>query len=159
MIHAGPDEFSGEEISRLFVKGRKLFTRRLLPCIETSGLKKEECFIVEYGCRAGRILNSVAEQGLPCAGIGISQTMLAHCRRLVPRVESLHLCDPHPGKTDLPDQVTTLVYSYAVLQHMSILSTHQNSIIEMCREKGAGTTCAGDLLGRFITPHSGFRCV
>jgi SAM-dependent methyltransferase len=133
LADAEPDNFSPESLSRLLAKGRLLFNQHILPCILMSRFTKANSFLVEYGCGAGRILNAVVEDGYACAGIDISPTMLNHCRRIVPGVRSLHLCDPGSGRTDLPDGAATVVYSYAVLQHIPSLSAHENAIVEMCR--------------------------
>jgi SAM-dependent methyltransferase len=133
MVNAGNSNFTDEHLDQFFKKGKILFTKHVLPIIQLSGFSKEESLIIEYGCGAGRILNAVVENDFSCAGIDISPTMLGHCRKLVPAVKSLHLCAPATGKTDLPDGVASVVYSYAVLQHISTLTAFRNAVREMCR--------------------------
>lgn len=133
MTDAGSSGFSEEHLSMLFAKGRKLFNDHIAGLIRRSGLPREHCFLVEFGCGAGRILNAVVEAGYACAGIDISETMLALCSELVPGVKSLHRCDPNTCATDLPDAVATHVYSYAVVQHIASLTTFRHAVAEMMR--------------------------
>jgi SAM-dependent methyltransferase len=129
MRDADTNDFSDKHLRLLFEKGRKLVDAWVLPSLEAA---PAEGLVVEYGCGAGRILNALVERDIPCAGIDVSQTMLDHCRRLVPGVESL------TGLTDdervpLPDGIARLVYSHAVVQHIDKLSTYETAISEMCR--------------------------
>lgn len=133
MSEADAEKFSPAHVKALMDRGRDLYAKHVLPVINQSGFSKNESFIVEYGCGAGRILNAVVENGYSCAGIDISATMLKHCRDLVPGVQSLHLCHPETCKTDIEDDFATIVYSYAVVQHISSLRAYQNAIFEMCR--------------------------
>jgi len=129
MEDAGAESFDASHLRLFFEKGRVLARRLVDPFIAdvpASGL------VVEYGCGAGRILNALVEQGIDCAGIDISPTMLGHCARLVPGVRSLHLLDAN-GRSDLPDACARLVFSYAVVQHIDRLSAYEAAIGEMCR--------------------------
>ena len=129
MEGAGADEFSEEHLQLFFEKGRKLADRLVMPSLASS---PETGLVVEYGCGAGRILNALVERSISCAGIDISQTMLYHCKELVPGVESLHCLDVQ-GRVSLPNECARLVYSYAVLQHIDKLSSCETAIFEMSR--------------------------
>ncbi|OGC89186.1 MAG: hypothetical protein A2W25_03180 [candidate division Zixibacteria bacterium RBG_16_53_22] len=129
MADASADDFSEEHLQLFFEKGRKLAERLVLPSLANApgtGL------VVEYGCGAGRILNALVERGIRCAGIDISPTMLSHCERLVPGIESLISLNSE-GRADLPDRCARLVYSYAVVQHIDKLSSYEMAVSEMCR--------------------------
>ncbi len=132
MAAAGP-EFTEEHVQQLMAKGRTLFKVHVAPAIHLSGFSIADNMVVEYGCGAGRILNALVEAGIECSGIDISPTMLELCRKLVPGVRSLHLCDPETGVTDLQSESATVVFSYAVVQHISRLSLYLNAVSEMCR--------------------------
>jgi len=129
MQDASAEAFDGVRLELFFDKGRSLAQRLIdpvLPDLSKQGL------VVEYGCGAGRILNALVERGLACAGIDISPTMLKHCARLVPGVESLHALDDQ-GRCDLPNECARLVFSYAVVQHIDRLSAYERALGEMCR--------------------------
>jgi SAM-dependent methyltransferase len=132
MAHAG-SEFTDEHVQQLMAKGRSLFTTHVEPALKLSAFSKADSFIIEYGCGAGRILNALVENGIACSGIDISPTMLELCRKLVPGVRSLHLCDPATGQTDLEFESATVVFSYAVVQHISSLQVYLSAVSEMCR--------------------------
>ncbi len=110
-------------LSDFFSRGRDIFQRHIMP-VPSDGL------IVEYGCGAGRILRAVANEGYACAGIDISPTMVDLCRRFVPSAET-HLLEK--GRTPLPDGCASLVFSYAVVQHIALLSDYEKAFGEMCR--------------------------
>jgi SAM-dependent methyltransferase len=133
MADAKPEYFDEAHIEKFKEKGRVLFNKHVSKAIDLSGFKKQDSLIVEFGCGVGRILNKLVEEGISCAGVDISPTMLDHCRRMVPGVKSLHLCHAETAITDLDDEAATVVFSYAVLQHISSLNLFENSITEMCR--------------------------
>jgi SAM-dependent methyltransferase len=129
MKDAGTDDFSEEHLELFFEKGRALADRLVMPSLE---MAPETGTVVEYGCGAGRILNALVERDINCTGIDISQTMLDHCKRLVPGIQSLHCLDAK-GKVAMPDECARLVYSYAVVQHIDKLSAYETAVSEMCR--------------------------
>ena len=133
MADADVSDFSKEHLDKLFAKGRKLFNQHISGLIDITEFNKDNCFLVEFGCGAGRILNAAVENGFTCAGIDISPIMLEHCRKLVPGIRSLHKSDAVTCQTDLESEVATHVYSYAVVQHISSLKVFQSSIFEMIR--------------------------
>ncbi|HEY5410568.1 MAG TPA: class I SAM-dependent methyltransferase, partial [Caulobacteraceae bacterium] len=134
-------------LEAFFAKGRDLVERNLLP-LPDQGL------IVEFGCGAGRILRHIYEQGRDCAGIDISPTMVDLCRRLVPQAQAHVFAG---GRTPLPDGCASLVYSYAVVQHISRLSDYFAAFDEMCRLVAPGgvlrvQVACDDFLGGLETP-------
>ena len=133
MAGAPPAEFTREQVEMLFEKGRRVFRRHLAGALAHAPDSKEEGLFVEYGCGVGRMLNAALEAGFRrVAGIDISPTMLAHCRRLVPEVEALYPLDAD-GHVDLPDACAAGVFSFAVVQHISLLSRYLTAFDEMCR--------------------------
>ncbi len=114
---------SQTHLESFFAKGQALFDRHLKPLLRPG-------LIVEYGCGPGRILQAVAGAGFQCAGVDISPTMIELGRRLVPDVD-LHVLDN--GKSALPDGCASMVYSYAVVQHISSLDAYTMAFDEMCR--------------------------
>ena len=131
MEGAPADDFSPEMLEAFFTKGRLLFNNHIAPQLAGLAETDPRPLVVEYGCGAGRILRAVVEAGCPCAGIDISQTMLRHCARLVPE-PALYPLDA-AGRCALPSNSAALVYSYAVVQHISRLSNYVTAIDEMCR--------------------------
>lgn len=129
MQDAGADDFSPEHLQLFFEKGRKLAERLVMPSLE---LAPADGTVVEYGCGAGRILNALVEQGIECVGVDISQTMLDHCRGLVPGVNEL-VCLDAQGDVAIVSGSARLVYSYAVVQHIDKLSAYEKAVSEMCR--------------------------
>jgi SAM-dependent methyltransferase len=132
MADAPPTDFSPELLEVFFRKGRRLFRRRIAGMLAHSPDPKEQSFVVEYGCGMGRLLKPLAEAGYRCAGIDISPTMLEHCRELVPEVEALYGLD-EAGRSQMPDNCASVVYSYAVVQHIDSLSRYLAAFDEMCR--------------------------
>ena len=133
MQDASATDFTDEQVELLFEKGRRMFRRHLAGTLAHAPDSKEEGLIVEYGCGVGRMLNAALESGFKrVAGIDISPTMLAHCRRLVPEVEALYPLDEE-GRSGLPDACAAGVFSYAVVQHISQLSRYLTAFDEMCR--------------------------
>ena len=133
MAGAPSAEFTPEQIGVLFEKGRRLFRRHIAGAMAHAPGGRDEGLIVEYGCGVGRMLNAALEAGYRrVAGIDISPTMLAHCRRLVPEVEALYPLN-EAGRSDLEDGCASAVFSYAVLQHISELSRYLTAFDEMRR--------------------------
>jgi SAM-dependent methyltransferase len=130
MADAPAGDFDEKHLDVFFAKGRALFSTHVAPLIAVC--EAAPGLVVEYGCGAGRILNAAIEAGQTVAGIDISPTMLEHCRRLVPGVASLHELNAE-GRTDLPDASASIVYSYAVVQHIGSLAAYERAIDEMCR--------------------------
>ena len=129
---SNPEDWSAEDLQAFFAKGQFMFDNFLRPVIERIPLRPGNAFIVEYGSGMGRILKSVKAAGFECAGIDISPTMLGYSRQLVPEVSRLSLLDEY-GHCDIPDASADFVYSYAVIQHISVLSSVRTAIAEMCR--------------------------
>jgi SAM-dependent methyltransferase len=136
MADAGADGFDEQHLDAFFAKGEALFAAHVAPLIAAA---PKRGLVVEYGCGAGRILKAVAGAGHRAAGIDISPTMIGHCRRLVAAAESLHCLD-EKGRTDLPDASASVVYSYAVVQHIASLEDYVKAIDEMCRVLAPGGT-------------------
>jgi len=133
MADAPAADFTPEQVGALFEKGRRLFGRHIAGALAHAPGDKRDALIVEYGCGVGRMLNAALQSGFErVAGIDISPTMLAHCRRLVPEVEALYPLDQE-GRCDLPDACASAVFSYAVVQHISLLSRYLKAFDEMCR--------------------------
>ncbi|HEX2218047.1 MAG TPA: class I SAM-dependent methyltransferase [Gemmatimonadales bacterium] len=129
---ADPSSWTPEQLSLFFDKGRALFEIYLRPSLERAQMVPGRAVVVEYGSGMGRILRAVHSAGYRCAGVDISETMLAHSRRLVPQVTDLHLLRPN-GSVPLPDASADYVYSYAVLQHIARASLVARAVGEMCR--------------------------
>ncbi len=129
---ADPSHWSREQIDLFFQKGRLLFEVYLAPILRRAGLEPSRTRVFEYGSGMGRILRAVHEAGYDAAGVDISPTMLQYSRRLVPEVTDLHLVGSD-GRVPLPDASADLVYSYAVLQHISKKSLVRRAVDEMCR--------------------------
>src|SRR6185503_6658145 len=124
MEGAPAQDFTDEQVQALFEKGRRIFRRHIAGALAHAPDGADEGLVVEYGCGVGRMLNAALEAGhRRVAGIDISPTMLAHCRRLVPEVEALYPLD-EAGRSDLPDACASAVFSYAVVQHISELSRY-----------------------------------
>ena len=121
-------DLSEERLEVFFARGRNLLERNLLPLPETG-------VVVDFGCGAGRILKAVHDHGLPCAGIDISPTMVELCSRFVPGAEAYVFSG---GPTPLKEGCASLVYSYAVVQHIQKLSDYLAAFDEMCRLVGPG---------------------
>ena len=133
MADAPPSDFTPEQVEILFEKGRRLFARHIAGALAHAPGAPEERLIVEYGCGVGRMLNAALAAGHErVAGIDISPTMLAHCRRLAPEAEALYLLDEN-GRSGLPDACASAVFSYAVVQHISLLSRYLTAFDEMRR--------------------------
>lgn len=144
MLDAHDQEFADHHLKAFFAKGELVFREHIQPAIDATGFSKADSFLVEYGCGVGRILNAAINAGYRCAGIDISPTMLRHCQRLVPSLQSLHLLNEQ-GKCDLDDNVASVVFSFAVLQHIPKLSIYLTAIAEMCRLLRAGGVLAINL--------------
>ncbi len=132
MAEAPADGFTPGQLESLFAKGRKVFRDHVAPALERSPDPPDRTLVVEYGCGVGRVLKAVAEAGVRCAGIDISPTMLAHCARLVPEAEALWPLD-EDGRTGCPTAAASVVFSYAVVQHIASLERYLTAFDEMCR--------------------------
>ena len=119
---------SEARLELFFAKGRKLFERYIQPFLKPG-------LVVDYGCGPGRVLRAVADAGLPCAGMDISSTMIELGRTLVPEAD-LHVLND--GRSALPDACASVVYSYAVVQHISRLDAYEAAFDEMCRVLAPG---------------------
>jgi SAM-dependent methyltransferase len=129
---ADPTSWTPEQLALFFDKGRSLFEIFLRPALERARVDPRTALVVEYGSGMGRILRAVHAAGYRCAGVDISETMLAHSRRLVPEVTDLHLLRPDGG-IPLPAACADYVFSYAVVQHISRTSQVRRAVLEMCR--------------------------
>jgi SAM-dependent methyltransferase len=129
---ADPASWTPEQLALFFEKGRALFEIYLRPSLERAQMVPGGAVVVEYGSGMGRILRAVHAAGYRCAGVDISETMLAYSRRLVPQVTDLHLLRPD-GSVPLPDASADYVYSYAVVQHIARASLVARAVGEMCR--------------------------
>ena len=132
MQDAAPQGFPQDQVERLFERGRRLYAERIGPLLETLQGPRDDALIVEYGCGVGRILRAVVDAGYRCAGIDISPTMLVHCRDLVPEVEGVYALDEE-GRCAFPSGEAALVFTYAVVQHISTLTAYVMALDEMCR--------------------------
>ncbi|MCC7202799.1 MAG: class I SAM-dependent methyltransferase [Nitrospirae bacterium] len=129
---SNPEDWSAEDLEVFFAKGQFMFDNFLRPVLDRIPLNPGNTFIVEYGSGMGRILRAVKAAGYECAGIDISPTMLGYSRKIVPEVTRLSLLDEH-GHCDIPDASADFIYSYAVIQHIHVLSNVRSAIAEMCR--------------------------
>ena len=133
MVKASATDFTKDQIDAMFEAGRRIFRRHVLSPLGHAPDPPDEGLIVDYGCGMGRLLNAAVEAGYSrVAGIDISPTMLAHCRRLVPEVEALYPLDEH-GRCDLPDACASAVFSFATVQHISTLTRYFAAFDEMVR--------------------------
>ncbi|MDP3880104.1 MAG: class I SAM-dependent methyltransferase [Dehalococcoidales bacterium] len=130
--NADVSSWTEDDLKKLYAKGQLIYDAFLYPIIRRGNLLPENAFIVEYGSGLGTILKVVKSAGFNCAGIDISATMLEHSRRLVPEVSDLFCLDAN-GHCDIPSSSADLVYSRAVLQHISELSRVKTAIDEMSR--------------------------
>ena len=132
MQDALAQDFPPDQVERLFDRGRRLYAERIGPLLATLPGPREEALVVEYGCGVGRILRAIVDAGYRCAGIDISPTMLAHCRDLVPEVEGTYALDD-AGRSAMSDGQASMVFTYAVVQHISTLTAYVWALDEMCR--------------------------
>jgi SAM-dependent methyltransferase len=132
LADADSKAFTEKQLHMFFSKGRGLYETHVKPLIELLSGGARNLLVVEYGCGLGRILKAVAADGHRCAGIDISQTMLDHCKALVPEMRDLYLLGSD-GRCGLPGDSADIVYSYAVLQHIDKLSRYLLAVDEMCR--------------------------
>ena len=119
---------SDARLEMFFTKGRGLFERYIEPVLRPG-------LVVDYGCGPGRVLRAVADAGLACAGMDISPTMIELGRSLAPEAD-LHVLSE--GRSALPDACASVVYSYAVVQHISRLDAYEAAFDEMCRVLAPG---------------------
>lgn len=132
MADAPPTDFSPELIDKLLVKGRRLFGKHLSGPLNHVPDSKDQALVVEYGCGVGRMLKAAHAAGFRVAGIDISPTMLEHCRRIAPEAEALYALD-EAGRSSMPSESASAVFSFAVVQHISLLSRYLTALDEMCR--------------------------
>lgn len=137
MSDATPENFTDEHRAAFFAKGRLIFDSHVRPLVDRMGISLRDHFLVDYGCGAGRIMRAVVDQGLPCAGIDISPTMLGWCRRFVPEARELHALDAD-GRCAMAADVASVVYSFAVVQHIATLSMYLQAFSEMARVLRSG---------------------
>jgi SAM-dependent methyltransferase len=155
MESAPADDFSANDLELFFNKGKALYATHVKPLTERMADRRG--LVVEYGCGAGRILRSVVEDGYRAAGIDISPTMLEHCRKLVPGVGQLYSLDAN-NRCAAESHSASVVYSYAVLQHIQSLANFRIAVEEMCRLLGRGgilsiqVNCADFETGDFNKP-------
>lgn len=131
-VSADSEHFTEEQLALFFSKGEQEFGRHVVTAVELSGFATTDSFIVDYGCGMGRMLRAVVQAGYRCAGVDISPTMLEYCARLVPNVESLHQVGAGQ-RCSLPNGCASVVYSYAVVQHIASLQVYKAAVTEMCR--------------------------
>jgi SAM-dependent methyltransferase len=132
LADADSGAFTEKQLVMFFSKGRALYETHVKPLIALLPGSNRDPLVVEYGCGLGRILKAAAADGHRCAGVDISQTMLDHCKALVPEVRDLYLLR-NDGRCELPAESADIVYSYAVLQHVEKLSSYLLAVDEMCR--------------------------
>ena len=132
MVDAPSEGFTPEQLEEFFTKGRREVKRHLVPLFQTLPSPPDKTVVVDYGCGAGRLLKTVAGLGYRAVGIDISPTMIKHCARLVPKAAALHVLD-EDGRCAMESGTADLVYSYAVVQHISQLSRYITAFDEMCR--------------------------
>lgn len=130
MVDSDPSNFSQKHLKLLFDKGELLAKKYVLPYAEL--LQNKNGFILDYGCGAGRVLKPLVEKNLKCVGVDISQTMLNHCKKLVPSVHKLILVKKD-GSLNLKDNSAKIVFSIAVLKHIEKLSVYLKALSEMSR--------------------------
>ena len=121
MANAPTKGFTEELLTTFFKKGKKLYHEHIKECILNAGFGKHDSYVIEFGCGAGRILNAIKKDGYRCAGIDISNTMLIHCKEIVPNVDQLYLLDIDTYECSAPSESATCVFSYAVIQHIDKL--------------------------------------
>ena len=135
---AGAEDFSDQHLQTFFAKGLALYQKHIQPFLAPL---PRDALIAEYGCGAGRVLAPLVADGWSAIGIDISETMLRHCRDLVPDVAATYALDEN-GECAAPSGVSSLVYSYAVVQHISLLSNYLRAFDVMCRVLKPGGTIA-----------------
>ncbi len=133
MSDAAADDFSDGHLELFFKKGVRLYEEHLKPLMPELPDAKENAYIVEYGCGAGRILKALVEEGYRVGGIDISETMLGHCARLVPETKDDLFPLDAQGRTKLPGACASMVFSNAVVQHIESLAKYTTAFDEMCR--------------------------
>ncbi len=121
--HGAPEEF--------FAKGRVVYSR-MVDAYLTPNEKSRRLSMFDYGCGAGRIMNAVVEAGHDAKGADIAPTMVETCKRLVPKASECVVVG-EDGSVALPDRSCDVVYSYAVLQHISTLKAFERALDEMMR--------------------------
>jgi SAM-dependent methyltransferase len=125
-------DWTKKDLELFFIKGQRIFDFFLFPIIRRLNLTKDTAYIVEYGSGMGRVLKAIYKSGYKCAGIDISPTMLKNSRKIVPEINDLYVLNKD-GRCKIKDNVADIVFSWAVLQHVSKLSQVRIAISEMCR--------------------------
>jgi SAM-dependent methyltransferase len=75
--------------------------------------------VLELGCGTGRVLLPIAEDGIPCTGLDLSQPMLNALRRK-PHPRTLRLVHAPMHAFDLGSERFSLIYSaFRVFQHLT----------------------------------------
>lgn len=129
---APPENFDEKHLGPFMAKGERVYAKDVEPVLRRIEGSKEDIVVAEYGCGVGRILKPVYEAGYQTFGIDISETMLKHCRSLAPGVKDLYLLKDD-GKSDAPSHSADMVFSFAVVKHISSLANYVKAIDEMCR--------------------------
>jgi SAM-dependent methyltransferase len=129
---ADAENFDEKHLAPFMAKGERVYTKDVEPVLRRISGAKENIVVAEYGCGVGRVLKPVYEAGYQTFGIDISETMLKHCRDLAPGVKDLYLLKPD-GSSDAADASADMVFSFAVVKHISALSNYLKAIDEMCR--------------------------
>lgn len=129
---APPEDFDEKHLAPFMAKGERVFAKDVEPLLKRIGGPKENIVVAEYGCGVGRILKPVYEAGYRTFGIDISETMLRHCRTIAPGVQDLYLLNTD-GSSGAPGASADLVFSFAVVKHISVLSNYIKAIDEICR--------------------------
>lgn len=129
---AAPENFEEKHLAPFMAKGARVYAKDIEPQLKRIPGPKERIVVAEYGCGVGRILKPVYEAGYQTFGIDISETMLKHCHTLAPGVKDLYLLKADGG-SDAPTASADLVFSFAVVKHISLLSNYIKAIDEMCR--------------------------
>jgi SAM-dependent methyltransferase len=129
---ANPENWTDEDLRSFFEKGEQVYRVNLKPLLERLGLSRQKSLIVEYGSGMGRILRAIKADGFACAGVDISPTMVALSRRLVPEVKLVYTLNAK-GFCGVESNSADVVFSYAVIQHISTLSRVRIALSEICR--------------------------
>jgi SAM-dependent methyltransferase len=132
VVDAPSDNFDEEQLVPFFAKGVRVFRKNIAPLLANLEGNPENFVVAEYGCGVGRILKPISEKGYQTIGIDISDTMLMHCRKLAPEVRQLYSLDAE-GRSGASSESANLVFSFAVVKHIALLSNYVRAIDEMCR--------------------------
>lgn len=125
------DDIEGGVPQKFIEKGKRIYDR-LVKANLSEAERKQKLSMFDYGCGVGRIMHAVIEDGHEALGADISKTMIDAAPRLVPTAKALCVVGEN-GTIDIPSESVDVAYSFAVLQHISSLKTHQGAISEMAR--------------------------